>query len=454
MHLAFVQAAIPHSPNFATQKRNRVAPRFPGKLLACSWSGKASLRCGTFLPTTKLQAIPQRCIDESENSTLPVLNSKITAVASLLGSLSSVASTSAGIFVLGFIIFVHETGHFLAARLQNIKVDNFSIGFGPTLFEFKPKESDTVFTIRALPLGGYVAFPEHVTYDEETKTEIVNEDPDLLQNRPLLDRAIVISAGVVANIILAWASIFVSVSTVGVPQYNFSPGVIIADLVDQSGPGAKAGLHSGDIILKVDGEPVKSSLDNAGIVADKIRTSKGAPIDFHLLRDGREFDLKVRPKCCTPEGGSAMGVQLVPNVSIARVRPPTALSTITTTNAEVKRLSDQTIKGLTSLFSNFQQSARNLSGPIGVVSIGADLARNDAASLLTFCAVISINLALINSLPLPALDGGQMVFLIIEGLRGSPVSLQLQNTVNRTALLLFLAFSGVLFFGDITKLLG
>lgn len=372
--------------------------------------------------------------------------------ASLLGSLTSIASTGAGIFLLGFIIFVHESGHFLAARLQGIRVKNFSIGFGPRIFNFSPAKSETEFTIRLLPLGGYVAFPEHTTIDEESGEATVSDDPDMLQNRPLLDRALVISAGVIANVILAWTCIFASVSSVGLPTYSFNPGVTIANVVDVNGAGAKAGVKAGDVILQVDGRDVAQSLDNASVVAEKIRTSGGRPIDFRILRDEQEFNMRIRPRCCTPEGNAAMGVQLVPNATVTRIRPPTVLKSIQTTNKEFSRLSAQTWNGLSSIVSNFQRSSQQLSGPIGVVSMGADLARNDTAALLTFCAVISINLALINSLPLPALDGGQMTFLLIEALRGAPVSLRVQDAINRTALLLFLAFSGVLFFGDLEKL--
>ena len=385
---------------------------------------------------------------KKENS----IHSRITPSANLLASLSSIASTSAGVFLLGFIICVHESGHFLAARLQGIRVKNFSIGFGPKLFNFSPKDSETEFTLRLLPLGGYVAFPEHCTIDEKTGEEIIDDDKDLLQNRPILDRALVISAGVIANIILAWASIFVSVSSVGLPTYNFNPGVTIANVVDTNGAAATAGIRNGDVILKIDGNDIKKSLDNASIVAEKIRTSGGRTMDFLIARNGNEFNLRIRPKCCTPDGNAAMGIQLVPNAVVTRKKPSSIQSSIITTNKEFGRLSKQTWIGLTSIVSNFKNSSQQLSGPIGVVSMGADLARNDSAALLTFCAVISINLALINSLPLPALDGGQMTFLIIEALRGSPISLRIQDSINRTALFLFLAFSGVLVFGDLEKL--
>lgn len=444
MSLSFVSSSVGSTlcRGAGPQKRRRCAVGSGVRVGVCEWVRSSVLRTPRQFELPKYERIRIQ----------QAVSSRVAVKASLLGSISSVASTGAGVLVLGFIIFVHETGHFLAARLQNIKVDNFSIGFGPTLFKYRPNQSDTEFTLRALPLGGFVAFPDHITVDEETGKETVNTDPDFLQNRPLRDRAIVISAGVVANILLAWTSIFASVSTVGVPEYSFNPGVVISNLVDENGAGAKAGVLSGDIIVKVDGQPVPQSVDSASEIATKIRTSKGRLLNFRIQRAGREFDLKVRPKCCSPDGDAAMGVQLVPNATVTRARPPSLLATIGTTNSEFSRLTKQTYNGLTSIFLNFRQSARQLAGPIGVVSMGADLARNDTAALLTFCAVISINLALINALPLPALDGGQMVFLIIEALRGAPLSLRFQDAVNRTALLLFLAFSGVLFFGDLEKL--
>lgn len=370
----------------------------------------------------------------------------------LLSPIASLLPTATGVLLLGFIIFIHESGHFLAAKLQNIRVKTFSIGFGPSLFAFTPKNSETEFTLRLLPLGGYVAFPEHATVDPDTGEVKESDDPDLLQNRPVKDRALVISAGVIANIILAWTSLLFSVGLVGVPTYSFSPGVTIANIVDEGGAASAAGVRKGDIIQSVDGTKIKGYAESAGDVADKIRTSRGRAMLFGIEREGRLMSIRVAPKCCSADGSAAMGVQLVPNATVTRQRPETVGKIIGKTNDEFTRLSLQTWKGLTSILGNFAKSSQSLSGPIGVVSMGADLARNDAVALLTFCAVISINLALINSLPVPALDGGQMAFLLIEWIRGTPISSKLQDTINRTAVLLFLAFSGVLFFGDLEKL--
>ncbi|KAK1863193.1 hypothetical protein I4F81_005754 [Pyropia yezoensis] len=270
-----------------------------------------------------------------------------------------------------------------APPLGGIRVKNFSIGFGPALLSFTPPGSETEFTLRALPLGGYVAFPDATVVDEETGEETESTDTDLLQNRPLLDRALVLSAGVAANIVLAYAAVLLSVTTAGVPVFDLHPG--------------------------------------------------------------------VQPSCCAPDGTAAMGVQLSPNASVSRVRPP-ASRTLGVANAEFGRLVNQTVSGLTAIFGNFKQASGNLSGPIGVVSIGAQLARDDSVALLTFAAVISLNLAVMNSLPLPALDGGQLAFLVVEAVRGKAVSTKVQERVNQTALLMFVALSGALFLGDLEKL--
>ena len=145
------------------------------------------------------------------------------------------------ITVLGFLIFFHEMGHFLAAIMQGIYVDGFSIGFGPSII--KKKYKDITYSLRAFPLGGFVSFP-----DEELNS-IDPKDPNLLKNRPILQRVIVISAGVLANLILAYAILIVNVTTVGIP-FDPEPGILV--LATQPDKAASiAGLEPGDKILRI-----------------------------------------------------------------------------------------------------------------------------------------------------------------------------------------------------------
>ncbi|NEO27423.1 MAG: RIP metalloprotease RseP, partial [Kamptonema sp. SIO4C4] len=127
-------------------------------------------------------------------------------------------SVLAAIAVLAVLIIVHELGHFTAARLQNIHVNRFSIGFGPILLKYQGAETE--YALRAFPLGGFVGFP-----DDDPDSDIPPDDPNLLRNRPILDRAIVISAGVIANLIFAYFLLVSQIATVGIPDFQYQPGV-------------------------------------------------------------------------------------------------------------------------------------------------------------------------------------------------------------------------------------
>ena len=167
------------------------------------------------------------------------------------------------ITVLGFLIFFHEMGHFLAAILQGIYVDGFSIGFGPSIIQKKFK--DITYSFRAFPLGGFVSFP-----DEEINN-IDPEDPNLLKNRPITQRLIVISAGVFANLLLAYSILIINVTSIGIP-YEPDPGIFV--LATQPEKAAfKAGLEPGDKIIKLDGEALGKGDQAVSTLVSKIQRS-------------------------------------------------------------------------------------------------------------------------------------------------------------------------------------
>lgn len=356
-------------------------------------------------------------------------------------------SVLAAIAVLALLIVVHELGHFLAARLQGIHVNRFSIGFGPVLWKYQGEETE--YALRAIPLGGFVGFP-----DDDPDSEIPPNDPDLLRNRPILDRAIVISAGVIANLIFAYFVFVAQFTGVGIPeQFEYQPGVFVPEVISQDSPAAQAGIRSGDIILAVDGQELGASETAIKSLMEAIREHPNQPVPLKVLRGDRPLELTVTP-AAGEDGVARIGVQLTPNGNIAKYRRPTGVLEVLNLAAEqFQNTFVRTVQGFVMLITNFSAVASQVAGPVKIVEQGAGLAASNASSLFPFTAIISINLAIINILPLPALDGGQLVFLLIEALRGGkPLPNRIQENVMQTGLVLLLGLGVFLIVRDTTQL--
>ncbi len=355
-------------------------------------------------------------------------------------------SVLVAIGVLALLIFVHELGHFLAARLQGIYANRFSIGFGPALLSYKG--SQTEYALRAIPLGGYVGFP-----DDDPDSDIDPKDPNLLRNRPILDRAIVISAGVIANLLFAYFVLLLQFGTVGVPNgYDLQPGVIIPQIVDASAPAAKAGLQAGDVILQADSKTFGTSEDEVQALVDQIKASPNKSIQLTVKRGNSELPITVTPSL-GEDGSGRVGVQLAPNGKALFRRPKNMLEVLTLAADEFQELTKRIFQGFGLLITRFGETASQVSGPVKIVQWGSNIAQSDSGNLFFFAAFISINLAVINILPLPALDGGQLAFLLIEGLRGGkPLPQRFQETVMQTGLFLLLGLGVFLIIKDTVQL--
>ncbi len=354
-------------------------------------------------------------------------------------------SVLAAISVLALLIVVHELGHFIAARSQSIHVNRFSLGFGPTLWKYQGKETE--YAIRAIPLGGYVGFP-----DDDPDSKIPPNDPNLLRNRPVLDRAIVISAGVIANLIFAYFLLVAQIGTVGVPDFNYQPGVIVANVVPEAtSAAAKAGIKPGDIVLAADGKKLDASQEAIKSLTQVIQVHSDQPLQLTIQRENETLSLKVTPEP-GGDGKGRIGVALAPNGKLVRHRAANVVEAFRTAAVEFQRIVILTGQGFVQLISNFSQTADQIAGPVKIVEIGASIAQSDAANLFQFAALISINLAIINILPLPALDGGQLAFLLIEGLRGKPLPTKIQDGVMQTGLMVLLGLGIFLILRDTANL--
>ncbi|NEQ22036.1 MAG: RIP metalloprotease RseP [Microcoleus sp. SIO2G3] len=354
-------------------------------------------------------------------------------------------SILAAIAVLAILIVVHELGHFMAARLQGIYANRFSLGFGPILWKYQGPETE--YAVRAFPLGGFVGFP-----DDDPDSDIPPDDPNLLRNRPVLDRAIVISAGVIANLIFAYFLLVTQAGTVGIPGFN-EAGVLIPQVAAESSAVAqKAGIKPGDVVLAIDGQNLGTGLEATETLKRTIQKSPNQPLELTVQRNQQTLSITVKPEP-GQDGKGRIGVQLAPNGTIVRKRASNVLEAFSTAADEFQRVALLTVQGFGQLISNFGETAGQVSGPVEIVRIGANVARSNLADLFQFAALISINLAVINILPLPALDGGQLAFLLIEGVRGKPLPLEIQQNIMQTGLVLLLGLGIFLIVRDTANLI-
>jgi membrane-associated protease RseP (regulator of RpoE activity) len=354
-------------------------------------------------------------------------------------------SVLAAIAVLALLIFVHELGHFAAARVQGIHVNRFSIGFGPALLKYRGDRTE--YAIRIIPLGGYVGFP-----DDDPDSDIPRDDPNLLRNRPVLDRAIVISAGVIANIVFAYFLLATQAGTIGFPEVNYQAGVKVPEVIlEQSSAANLAGIKTGDIILSIDDRPLEASSTALNYLRDKIQQSPNIPLKLNVKRDTETLSISVTPSLGA-DGKGKIGVMLAPNGKTTTKKAANLMQALSIGASELQRITALTVRGFWQLISNFSETSQQVAGPVAIVAVGAEIARNSLASLLQFGALISVNLAIINILPLPALDGGQLAFLLVEGLFGKPLPGKLQDGIMQTGLVVLLGLGVFLIVRDTANL--
>lgn len=331
--------------------------------------------------------------------------------------------------VLTAIIIVHESGHFLAAYLQGIHVSKFAVGFGPILAKFNMDNVE--YSLRAFPLGGFVGFP-----DNDPDSEIPVDDVNLLKNRPILDRVLVVSAGVIANIVFAYVIIFVQVLSVGLPVQEAFPGVLVPEVRPFSA-ASRDGMLPGDVILGVNTTGLQKTGPNlVAEVVDEIKKSPKKKVLLKVERGGQNVEINITPDM-NSDGTGRIGVQLSPNVKISKVIPRDIIEAFSFSGREFWGLTSNVLDSLKQTFLNFSQSASKVSGPVAIIAVGAEVAKSNIDGLYQFAAVLNLNLAVINILPLPALDGGTLALILIEAARGGrKLPLELEQQIMSSGIML------------------
>lgn len=347
------------------------------------------------------------------------------------------------IVVLGVIILVHELGHFLAARAVGIRVDRFSIGFGPKLVGFR--RGDTEYRIAAFPLGGYVKMAGMIDESMENPDDFDPSDQRLFLNKNFLQKTLVITAGVIMNMILAVVVLWGVYATRGVPSLTEDQGTVI-DTPIQGFPAEKAGFQRGDQIVTVDGVAVERWTDLVEQISS--RPEREIPIEFVRNGEHKTVMLTTRGESA-PEGEGKVGkIGIGPLPTYEKVPFGQAFiySAVGTWS-----LIEQTGAAFGRLFTG-RMSVKELSGPLGIAKVSGDRAREGLSNLSELLAIISVNVGFLNILPIPALDGGHLLLILIEGVRRRPLSTKVKLWIQQVGMVLLIALMVVVVFNDIVKL--
>lgn len=339
----------------------------------------------------------------------------------------------AALIVFGIIILVHEFGHFLLAKKNGIGVVEFSIGMGPRLFSFD--KGETKYSLKALPFGGSCMM---LGEDEDTK------DEKAFNNKPVWARISVIAAGPIFNFILAFVFALIIIGVVGIDEPRLI-GVM------DGFPAQEAGLQEGDLITGLNGHRVRIYRD----VQLYLMLHPGENLQVEYERDGQTYETVIVPKFSQEYQSYMMGI----TVSGYRTKTDGPLETIGYAAYEVKYWITTAVKSLGMLVRG-QVKSNEIAGPVGIVNmIGETVEESKAGgwidiflNLANMCVLLSANLGVMNLLPIPALDGGRLVFLFLEVVRGKPVDPEKEGMVHVVGMMFLMALMIVILFNDIRNL--
>jgi len=341
-------------------------------------------------------------------------------------------SFALAILGLAMLIVLHEGGHFLAARLCGMRVERFSIGFGPPLASFK--RGGTIFQIAPIPLGGFVQITGLNPSEEFDKS-----DPMVYPNRPRWMRLFTVVAGPAANYLTAIVVAFFVLMCWGAPPKTKTQKI---EEPVPNRPAAVAGLKSGDVLVAANGQKV----DADHLISEVIKAGQGAPVSIKVLRDGREMDFVVKPD--NVNGAYQVGIQIGP----AGPRTPVSVGTAAKEALVYPYYTSGEI--LDGLYNMIRGNVKaDLSGPVGITEQIAKAASRGMMYFISLLAMLSVYLGLFNLLPLPALDGGRAVFLALESITRKRVNPRIEQAVHTAGFVLLMGVLLVVSWKDIRHLI-
>ena len=322
------------------------------------------------------------------------------------------------ILAFGILVLWHELGHFLLAKANGIKVEEFSIGMGKKVFGFKRKETE--YNLRIAPIGGFVRMlGEEGTCDDERA----------FGNKKAWQRLTVVAAGPIFNFILAVILFAIVISQIGTP-------VPVIDKVQEKTPAAVAGIQSGDELKEVNGEKIISWNDFLMVMS----TNKGEEVDVKVDRSGKIENLTLKPILLEEENRYIVGIT-------AKMEKPGIIGSIKYGVTETISTVKQTVAAFVGIFTDFNKDS--IGGPVTIFKMSTEVAKVGILNLVMLMAFLSVQLAIFNIIPFPALDGGWITILIIEMIIGKKLDENKVGFVNYIGFILLLGLMAVVTLKDI-----
>lgn len=343
------------------------------------------------------------------------------------------------VIVLGVLIFFHELGHFLVARLFGVGVEKFSLGFGPKVFG--RKVGMTEYLLSAIPLGGYVKM-----MGEEPGADVdAALIPYSFTHKHVFKRILIVAAGPTFNLLLAFLIFFGIYLVSGL--YILEP---VVGKIQEGTPALEAGLKEGDRVLAIGETKVTSWDEMAGLISE----SDGEALEINILRGESETVYRILPRLTTAKNifgeeidRYVIGVSAAGKVHQEDLNPVEAFVQGGVQTWNITRL---TFVSIVKLFQG-SLSAKTLGGPIMIAQMAGEQAQQGISNFVFFIALLSINLAILNFLPIPVLDGGHLVFFTIEAVIGRPVSIKVREIAQQVGIFLLVSLMIYVFYNDITR---
>ena len=345
------------------------------------------------------------------------------------------------LIILGLLVFVHELGHFWVAKRGKVGVLAFSLGFGPRLFGLRRGGTDYRFS--AIPLGGFVRMVGEHPGDEVEPQDI----PRSFSHKPLAWRFAIVAAGPISNILLAFVLYVVLISVWGLPTLTTRVGGVLPDQ-----PAAQAGIQKNDLVLAINGQAINRWSE----MVERIQASGGQPVRLVVDREGRKLNLTMKPRLVEAKnifgepqkvfrvGIAASQETVTEEVGLGRSLVLAAKSTYGAVEVVVL-----TVVKLVQR----KMPLDSVGGPILIAQVAGEAADHGLDSLLHVAALISVNLGVLNLLPIPILDGGHLFFFLLEAIRRKPVPLVVREKAQQVGMAALLFLMGIIFYNDIVRLL-